>query len=54
MVCSFISRNQELELGIVLTNHGLGPIEFRGNATGIYITFVVDKIMAIYGRCQRT
>ncbi len=47
-----ISEGQELEIGIMKSNHELVPEEFRGKPTGIYITLVVDDAVAIFEKAK--
>lgn len=43
-----VSKNKNLELGIIDKNHELVPNEFQNAPTGFYITFVVDNVDEIY------
>ncbi len=41
-------ENAEIEYGIIQRNHDLIPEEFQQLPTGMYVTFVVDDVDAIY------
>lgn len=43
-----ISRDKQLELGIIDKNNEIVPTEFRMNPNGFYITFVVDSADEIF------
>jgi predicted enzyme related to lactoylglutathione lyase len=43
-----ISKDKQLELGIIDKNNELVPAEFQINPNGFYITFVVDNTDEVY------
>ena len=43
-----ISKDKQLELGIIDKNNEIVPAEFQTNPNGFYLTFVVDNVDAIY------
>ncbi|TMM57462.1 hypothetical protein FEE95_13335 [Maribacter algarum] len=43
-----ISKDQELELGIIARTNGIVPKHFQNNPQGFYITFVVDNADEIF------
>jgi len=43
-----ISKNKQLELGIIDKNSELVPTEFQTNPTGFYITFVVGNVDEVF------
>jgi len=44
--------NPESELGIISRTHDLVPTAFRTLPTGMYMTFVVDDVDAVYQKAQ--
>ena len=48
-----VSEGKDLELGILSENHEIVPQQARGNKSGIYLTFVVDDVSAVYQKAQR-
>lgn len=48
-----ISEGQALELGLMQLTHELVPEEYRGKPTGMYLTLVVDDVMAIYENARK-
>jgi hypothetical protein len=40
--------NQELEFGIILSNHSLIPQEYQTAPSGMYVTFVVPTVNLVY------
>jgi uncharacterized glyoxalase superfamily protein PhnB len=47
-----ISEGRELELGIVLEQHEIVPSEAQGSASGVYLTFVVEDVDALYQKAK--
>ena len=43
-----ISKDKQLELGIIDKNHEIVPTEFKTKPNGFYLTFVVDNVDVIY------
>ena len=43
-------EDSEIEYGIIQRNHELVPDEYRKAPTGMYVTFVVDDVDAIYNK----
>ena len=43
-----ISKDKQLELGIIDRNSELVPAEFKNNPNGFYITFVVDNTDEVF------
>ncbi len=43
-------ENDLLELGIILRSHDLVPPDFQNKPTGMYVTFVVPDVDAVYKR----
>ena len=42
--------NRELEFGIISRTNGLVPAEFQKAPTGMYVTFVVPDVDAVYAK----
>ena len=42
--------NRELEFGIILRTNGLVPAEYQKSPTGMYVTFVVSDVDAVYSK----
>jgi catechol 2,3-dioxygenase-like lactoylglutathione lyase family enzyme len=43
-------EDSEIEYGIIQRNHELVPDEYQKAPTGMYVTFVVDDVDAIYNK----
>ena len=43
-----ISKDSQLELGIISRNHELIPPEYQSQPNGFYLTFVVENVDEIY------
>ncbi|MEO0443332.1 MAG: VOC family protein [Pseudomonadota bacterium] len=41
-----------IEYGIIQKNHALIPEEYQHSPTGMYVTFVVDDVDAVYKKAQ--
>jgi catechol 2,3-dioxygenase-like lactoylglutathione lyase family enzyme len=44
--------NAELEFGIIARKNELVPIEFQNAPTGMYVTFVVPDVDAVYSKAK--
>jgi len=44
--------NNEIEYGIIQRDHELVPEDYQQAPTGMYVTFVVDDVDAIYQRAR--
>ena len=49
---NLVSEGNELELGIMQSDHDLIPDEYKGKPNGMYITLVVDSAVAIYEKAK--
>ncbi len=47
-----ISEGRELELGIILEQHEIVPAEAQGSVSGVYLTFVVEEVDALYQKAK--
>jgi len=47
-----ISEGRELELGLILEDHDVVPEQIRDKITGVYITFVVENVDAVFHKSQ--
>ncbi len=47
-----ISEGKELELGIILEDHEAVPTQVRSKISGVYLTFVVEDVDALYGKAK--
>ena len=47
-----ISEGRELELGLILEDHDVVPEQIRDKITGVYITFVVENVDAVFYKSQ--
>lgn len=45
-----ISEGRELELGIIYGSHEIVPSEAQGRISGVYLTFVVDDVDALFAK----
>ncbi|MEM6580032.1 MAG: VOC family protein [Pseudomonadota bacterium] len=42
----------DIEYGIIQRDHGLVPEDYRSAPTGMYVTFVVDDVDAVFARAK--
>ena len=47
-----ISEGRELELGIILEQHEIVPVEAKGGISGVYLTFVVEDVDDLYQKVK--
>jgi catechol 2,3-dioxygenase-like lactoylglutathione lyase family enzyme len=45
--------DSEIEYGIIQRNHELVPKEYQNSPTGMYVTFVVDDVDAVYEKALK-
>lgn len=47
------TANESLELGIIDKDYDLVPEQYNGKPMGVYITFVVDDVDAVYEKAKK-
>jgi len=48
-----ITEGKELEIGLIAENHDIVPAQARGDASGMYLTFVVDNVDDLFEKAQQ-
>lgn len=47
-----LRSNPDIEYGIIQRHHELVPEAYRGAPTGMYVTFVVEEVDAVFARAE--
>ena len=48
-----ISKERELEIGIIANGHELVPEQARNNITGVYLTFVIEDVDIFFDKARK-